>query len=35
MMSNCVIVVYVISDTSKYMVRIWFTFQKLGVTGLP
>jgi hypothetical protein len=33
MMSNYVIVVYVSSDPGTYMVRIQFTFQKLGVIG--
>jgi hypothetical protein len=33
MMSNYVIVVYVSSDPGTYMVRIWFTFQKPGVTA--
>jgi hypothetical protein len=34
MMSNYVIVVYIDSDPSTYMVRIRFTFQTPGVTGL-
>jgi hypothetical protein len=33
MMSNYVIAVYVSSDPGRYMVRIRFTFQKLGVTS--
>jgi hypothetical protein len=33
MMSNYVIVVYVNSDPSTYMVRIRFNFQKPGVTA--